>query len=94
MLEGLAEGGDVGDDFFAQVCGGAGAVLAGAAGLFGDEAVEFIGELGEAGVLRGGRGFAEQQIDDCEEGDELEEDEGGGHSVFLRPQGITERGCG
>ena len=74
--------------------GGGGAVLAGAAGLFGDEAVEFIGELGEAWVLRGGRGFAEQQEDDCEESDELEDDKGGGHSIFLRPQGITVRGCG
>jgi hypothetical protein len=93
VFESVAESRYVADDLFAEFGGGVGAVVAGAAGLFGDEAVEFIGELGEAGVLRGGRGFAEQQEDDCEEGDELEEDEGGGHSVFLRPKGITERGC-
>lgn len=93
VLEGIAEGGYVADDLVAEDgCGGS-AVLAGAAGFVGGEVGEFFGELGETRVLRGGRGFAEQQEDDCEEGDELEEDEGGGHSIFLRPQGITERGC-
>ena len=41
------------------------------------------------GSCASGGGFAEQEEDDCEEGDELEEDEGGGHSIFLRPQDIT-----
>ena len=46
VLEGMAEGGDVADDFGAEVAAECGAVLAGAAGLVGDGCdCSFIGEL-------------------------------------------------
>jgi hypothetical protein len=39
--------------------------------------------------LRGCDGFAKEEVDDREEGDDLEDQEGCGHSAFLRPQDST-----
>jgi hypothetical protein len=56
----------------------------GGAGFCGDQTIELLRELGKAGILyRGGR-FADQEEDNGEEGNDLEEDKGGGHSIFLR----------
>ena len=86
----MAELGDVTDDLGAESRGVGfqfAADLEEAGSDLGVEMGELVWDLGQAGILWCGRRFADQQIDDGEEGDDLEDKEGGEHSAFLRLEG-------
>ena len=83
----LAGVGGLGGEVGAEL--GEGGAEVGVGGLEpGVDAGELVGEQCEAGVGRGCGRFAEEQEEDGEKEDELE-NEGDGHSVFLRLQGST-----